>query len=74
MIWLLIILFLIGVSFGCVISNATNRKKPVGNLRIDKSDPDDGPYLFLELETDPQILEKEEYVTLKIVAKNYISQ
>lgn len=28
------------------------RGKPIGDIRVDKSDPIDGPYLFLEL--DPQ--------------------
>lgn len=48
-------------------------KNPIGTLRIDSSDPD-GPYLFLELETDPNVLKKEKYVTLKVDTKSYISQ
>ena len=26
------------------------RKKPIGTLRLDRSDPNEAPYLFLELE------------------------
>ena len=48
-------------------------KKPIGTLRIDSSDPD-SPYLFLELETDPNIIKKEKYVLLKVDTKSYISQ
>ena len=48
--------------------------KLVGNLRIDKSDPYDGPYMFLELETDPKNVEKMEHVLLKVINENYISQ
>lgn len=75
MIWLMIIIFLIGVSSGCVIAEITTRKKkPIGNLRIDKSDPEDGPYFFLELTESPYVVERADYVTLKVVAENYISQ
>ena len=38
--------YMLGYSFG------NNKRKPIGTLRVDSSDPD-GPYLFLELETDP---------------------
>lgn len=48
-------------------------KKPIGILRIDSSDPD-GPYLFLELETEPNVIKKEKYVTLKVDTRSYISQ
>ena len=74
MVWLMIIIFLIGVSFGCTIDRIMKRQKPIGNLRIDKSDPEDGPYFFLELEERPYVVEKSKYVTLKVVAENYISQ
>lgn len=74
MIWMMIILFLIGVSFGCTITRITGRQKPIGNLRIDKSDPEDAPYLFLELNESTYVIEKSDYVTLKVVAENYISQ
>lgn len=50
-----------------------NKRKPVGTLRVDSSDPD-GPYLFLELETDPSVIKKEKYVLLKVNTKSYISQ
>ena len=62
-----------GLALGYVIANNKISKKPIGALRIDRSDPD-GPYLFLELETDPKFIENEEYITLKVIAKNYISQ
>lgn len=52
-----------------------NKKpKTVGTLRIDRSDPDDAPYIFLELEADPQVLEHESYITLRVSRENYISQ
>lgn len=44
----LIIVLLIGVVIGMLVSRFIFREKPVGSLRVDESDPDSGPYLFLE--------------------------
>lgn len=70
-------LILIGCMFGGLCSGLIiyrkYAKKPVGILRVDSSDPD-GPYLFLELENDPGVIAKEEFVLLKVDTKSYISQ
>lgn len=58
---------------GYVLAMRKYSKKPIGTLRIDSSDPD-GPYLFLELETEPSVIKKEKYVLLKVNTKSYISQ
>lgn len=50
-----------------------NHHKPVGTLRVDQSDPDDNPYLFLELSGDPKKLPNHKYITLKVNIENYIS-
>lgn len=47
--------------------------KPVGTLRVDQSDPDGGPYLFLEISKDPTKLPNQKYITLKVNVENYIS-
>lgn len=49
------------------------KQHPIGTLRVDSSDPD-GPYMFLELETDPSVIKKEKYVLLKVDTRSYISQ
>lgn len=59
--------YVLGYSLG------KNKRKPIGTLRIDSSDPD-GPYLFLELEVNPEVVKKEKYVLLKVDTKSYISQ
>lgn len=46
--------------------------KSVGSLRIDKSDLEDEPYLFLELYKNVQHLLKKKYVVLKVYSKNFI--
>lgn len=68
----IIISICIGV-IGYCLAVKKYSKKPIGTLRIDSSDPD-GPYLFLELATDPNIIKKEKYVLLKVDTRSYISQ
>ena len=63
----LICVYILGYSLG------KNKRKPIGTLRVDSSDPD-GPYLFLELATDPNVIKKEKYVLLKVDTRSYISQ
>ena len=63
----LICSYILGYFFG------KNKRKPIGTLRVDSSDPD-GPYLFLELEANPDVIKKEKYVLLKVDTKSYISQ
>ena len=50
------------------------RRDVVGSLRVDQSDPDSGPYLFLELShKGADAIYKKRYVVLKVNIKNYIS-
>ena len=69
----LIVISVCTVVIGYVLAVKKYSKKPIGTLRIDSSDPD-GPYLFLELTTDPNIIKKEKYVLLKVDTRSYISQ
>lgn len=74
MIWLCIIIFLLGVSFGCLVSDVTTKTKVKGCLRVDSSDPDEPPYIFLELEENPEVLKRKKFITLEVNLENYISQ
>ena len=70
----LVIGLLIGIMVGVLLSRFIFREKPVGSLRVDESDPDSGPYLFLEL--DPggmNDIYKKQSVRLRVKIKNYIS-
>lgn len=60
----LIIIFGIGVSIGCILTMIIFRIQSVGFLRIDTSDPDDNPYLFLELSKDIGEIYKKKYVIM----------
>ena len=68
-----VVLVLMGVGIGIIISTITTHKKSVGVLRIDQSDPDDNPYLFLELKKDVNDVIKMDHVVLQVNVKNYIS-
>lgn len=70
----LIIGLLIGIVAGVLLSRFIFREKPVGSLRVDESDPDSGPYLFLELDrSGADAIYKQRYVRLRVELKNYIS-
>ena len=45
-----------------------------GVLRIDHSDPDEPPYLFVELKGTPSKLEHGRYVRFKVNKTNLVSQ
>ena len=47
--WLVVCL-MIGIVVGCSLSYVKYHKKPVGTLKVDRSDPTEAPYLFLEME------------------------
>ncbi len=65
---------LLGIAIGCISTFLIFKFHCVGDLRVDTSDPDDGPYLFLELSTDVHTLMQKKYVLLRVNVKNYISQ
>lgn len=49
------------------------KPNPVGNLRIDQSDPDDKPYLFLEIEQGKlNAIRNKKMIFLKVLDENYI--
>lgn len=68
----MIIVFLVGVLIGTIIYAIAVKTASVGTLRIDQSDPDESPYLFLELKDTNAIFSKK-YVTMKVERKNFIS-
>lgn len=66
--------FITGLIIGGVIAVIVSRFKSIGSLVVDHSDPEDGPYLFLELRIPPYVVMRKKYVTTKVKNKNYISQ
>lgn len=70
----MILVFCVGIVAGCIISRIISRMKIVGSLRIDTSDPEDGPYLFLELSQNMDVVAKKKYVVLKVNLNGFIPQ
>ena len=69
-----LIILVIGILIGLLIERYIFQEKPIGSLRIDQSDPDSGPYLFLELDrSGADAIYKQRYVRLRVELKNYIS-
>ena len=69
-----LIILVIGILIGLFIERYIFQEKPIGSLRVDQSDPDSGPYLFLELDrSGADAIYKQRYVRLRVELKNYIS-
>lgn len=62
------ILFLVGgVIVGIFLTILILRKEPIGTLRVDYSDPDSGPYLFLEIpQKNSHLIAQKKTVTFKV--------
>lgn len=73
MLWI-ILAFLGGIGIGLLFSKAWTDKNIIGNLRIDRSDPAEDPYLFLELFNGVHTFSDKKTVHLKVRAENYVSQ
>lgn len=69
-----VLMFVLGVVVGYIVLTTVTRRRAIGSLRIDTSDPSDGPYLFLELSQDVSSIYNKKYVVLEVNTKNFISQ
>ena len=67
--------FIVGFGLGLIFFYKPSLK-PMGVIRVDRSDPDDPPYLFLEL-ANKKIVDKlghGDIVCFQVSTENYISQ
>lgn len=69
----MIIAFLVGVLIGTILYAIAIKTASVGTLRIDQSDPEDSPYLFLELKKNVNNIASNKYVIMEVKRENYIS-
>ncbi|WP_336526933.1 hypothetical protein [Bacteroides acidifaciens] len=69
----LVIILAIGIVVGSIITRIVTKPLDFGTLRIDTSDPD-GPFMFLELSKDVDVVASKKYIILKVNLKSYISQ
>ena len=58
-----------GIAFYIIIDSLY-----VGQLRVDHSDPYDGPYLFLELQKNIDTIERKKYVILRVKKDNLVTR
>lgn len=69
-----IVLALIGgILVGVAASAVYFRARTIGLLRVDRSDPSEPPYLFLEVQKNPDALQHGRLVVLRIRKENLIS-
>lgn len=64
-------IFFLGTVIGSIFTSIVFRLFLVGTLRIDSSDPFDGPYMFLELSKEVKSVTNKAYVVLKVRNENF---
>lgn len=70
----LIIGIVVGIIIGLVVGALIFQRRhiPVGELRIDRSDPTSEPLLFLELDADVRTISSMKTVTLSVRNENFL--
>ena len=63
--------FIAGVIIGLFIFYMRNKSDICGNLRIDRSQKDEQPYLFLELSKEVNDICDKKYVVFKVRDENF---
>lgn len=71
--WILVPVCILSFILGLLLGKGPNKLKPVGTIRIDHSEPNEAPLLFLELSTDPRNIMHEKQVVLDVNPKSYLS-
>lgn len=67
-----VIWIIIGVIIGFAISIAGFFFHSIGALRIDKSDPTDKPYMFLEIKRGIGDISRRKFVVLRVKQEDFI--
>lgn len=67
-----VIWIFVGIVIGLAISLAGLLFKSVGSLRIDKSDPSEAPYIFLELKKGIGDISRKKFVILQVKEEDFI--
>ena len=62
----------VSVIIGIVIGRLIYQERPLGDLRIDRSDPSCEPYLFLELNTDVRTIMHKKNATFRVKLEDFI--
>lgn len=62
----------IGILIGLLIGVVLSHRRPLGNLRVDRSDPTSEPLLFLELGTDVRTIMRKKQVVFKVRVEDFL--
>lgn len=63
---------MVALCIGILIGMHLFQDRPVGDLRVDHSDPVDGSHLYLELDTDVSAILRKKRVAFRVKAKDFI--
>ena len=69
MMWFIGLLLVIGSIIGNLATTFWFYRSSKGTLRIDKTDPD-GPYMFLEIDSNVREIEKDNFVYLRVSVRD----
>ena len=71
---MVVLMTFLGFAIGFISASLAVLKLKVGTLRIDRSDPTENPYMFLEISKDVSDISSRKYVLLNVKNENFISQ
>ena len=69
-----VILIVVGFAIGFICACIGVLSLKIGTLRIDRSDPGESPYMFLEISKGVGDVSGRKYVLLDVRNENYVSQ
>lgn len=64
----------LGITLNSICFYIYLRRQRAGKLRIDRSDPSENPYLFLEATISVSDISRKKYVIFQVSNENFISQ
>ena len=68
-----IIITLISILAGVILGRLTYHERPLGDLRVDRSDPTSEPYLFLELDADIRTIMSKKRAVFRVKIEDFIT-
>lgn len=70
-----IITLIVGILIGVFIDNKITKKRTLGRLRIDHSEPDEPTRMFVELKgVTPDMIAKHKFVMFEVINESYLSR
>lgn len=69
-----VLMAILGFVAGFISACIAVLRLKIGTLRVDQSDPNDEPYMFLEISRNTGDFTDRKYVLLDVRHENYISQ